>query len=216
MGIFNFKTMNKKAQIIIWIAIAAMTFMIKPTQAASNIQLESNDTLKLESAPFSMVNAVETKVAFHVGESKFDEKQNEASRRARALSSAANTANESNASSSTAYSLEQLRSFYSEAGTLYGIDPRLIEAVHQVETGKSSDCKKSYAGAIGPMQFLRSTFTHYSNGNICDARDAIFAAANLLAKNGAAQGDIRSALFSYNHSNSYVNKVIGVMDSIVR
>lgn len=208
--------MNRKAQTIIWIAITAMTFMIKPTQAASDIQLEKNDALKLESAPFSMVSAVETKVAFHIGESKFDEKQSEAAKKERALKTATKTAVEPSASASTTYSIEQLRSFYNEAGTLYGIDPRLIEAVHQVETGKSSDCKRSYAGAIGPMQFLRSTFAHYSDGNICDARDAIFAAANLLSKSGASQGDIRSALFSYNHSNSYVNKVIGVMDSIVR
>jgi membrane-bound lytic murein transglycosylase B len=206
--------MIRKTQITIWIAIAAMAFMIRPTQAASNIQLEKNDTLKLESAPFSMVSGVETKIAFHVSESAFDKKQTEEAKKLKALTAANQTSTKSVAAN--AYSIEQLRSFYNEAGTLYGIDPRLIEAVHQVETGKSCDCKNSSAGAIGPMQFLRSTFAHYSDGNICDARDAIFAGANLLAQSGAAQGDIRSALFSYNHSNSYVNKVIGVMDSIVR
>lgn len=192
-------------------AIAAMTFMIKPTQAATNDQLERNDTLKLESAAFSMVNAVDTKVVIKVGESQFTQKQKQ-----EALKTASKNLVSTPVASGAKYSIEQLRSFYNEAGNLYGIDPRLIEAVHQVETGKSCDCKNSSAGAIGPMQFLRSTFVHYSDGNICDARDAIFAGANLLAQSGAAQGDIRSALFSYNHSNSYVNKVIGVMDSIVR
>lgn len=203
--------MNRKTQIIIWMAIAAMTFMIKPTQAATNDQLERNDTLKLESAAFSMVNAVDTKVVIKVGESQFTQKQKQ-----EALKTASKNLVSTPVASGAKYSIEQLRSFYNEAGSLYGIDPRLIEAVHQVETGKSCDCKNSSAGAIGPMQFLRSTFVHYSDGNICDARDAIFAGANLLAQSGAAQGDIRSALFSYNHSNSYVNKVIGVMDSIVR
>lgn len=192
-------------------AIAAMTFMIKPTQAATNDQLERNDTLKLESAAFSMVNAVDTKVVIKVGESQFTQKQKQ-----EALKTGSKNLVSTPVASGAKYSIEQLRSFYNEAGSLYGIDPRLIEAVHQVETGKSCDCKNSSAGAIGPMQFLRSTFVHYSDGNICDARDAIFAGANLLAQSGAAQGDIRSALFSYNHSNSYVNKVIGVMDSIVR
>jgi soluble lytic murein transglycosylase-like protein len=187
--------MNRRAQTIVWIAIAAMTFMIKPVQAASSNQLEKNDTLKLESAAFSMVTSAQTKIAFEVGESQFDKTE-----KAKALKTATASADrsaESTSTVSTSYSIEQLRTFYSEAGAMYGIDPRLIEAVHQVETGKSSSCKRSSAGAIGPMQFLRSTFTHYSQGDICDARDAIFAAANLLAQSGAAQGDIRSALFSY-------------------
>jgi membrane-bound lytic murein transglycosylase B len=203
--------MNRKTQTIIWIAIAAMTFMIKPTQAATYYQSDKNNTLKIESVAFSMVNTTDTKVVIRVGESQFTQKQKQ-----EASKNTAKNLISTPVVSSMKYSIEQLRSFYDEVGSLYGLDPRLIEAVHQVETGKSCDCKKSYAGAIGPMQFLRSTFVHYSDGNICDARDAIFAGANLLSQNGAAQGDIKSALFSYNHSNTYVNKVIDVMNSIVR
>ncbi len=115
------------------------------------------------------------------------------------------------------YSLEQLRTLYREAANKFGIDWKLIEAVHQVETGKSTGgCKKSYAGATGPMQFMPSTFRHYANeGNdICSLRDSVFAGANLLAAGGADRGDIDSALFNYNHSRSYVELVKSVMNSI--
>lgn len=112
--------------------------------------------------------------------------------------------------------LNSLRVLYQEAASRYGIDWKLIEAVHQVETGKSAQCKKSYAGATGPMQFMPSTFRAYaySGANICDLKDSVFAAANLLASGGASEGDIDSALFNYNHSYSYVNKVKDVMNSI--
>jgi len=112
--------------------------------------------------------------------------------------------------------LGSLRAIYQEAASAHGIDWRLIEAVHQVETGKSAQCKKSYAGATGPMQFMPSTFRAYaqSGANICDLRDSIFAAANILAQSGASEGDIDSALYNYNHSNAYVKKVKSVMDSI--
>lgn len=119
--------------------------------------------------------------------------------------------------STPAYSLDDLRALYKEAAAKFDIDWKLIEAVHQVETGKSADtCKTSYAGATGPMQFMPSTFRAYKNegDNICGLRDSVFAAANLLASGGANRSDIDSALFNYNHSWSYVQKVKSVMNSI--
>ncbi len=116
-----------------------------------------------------------------------------------------------------AYSSDDLKALYKEAAAKFGIDWKLIEAVHQVETGKSIDtCKTSYAGATGPMQFMPSTFRTYKNegDNICGLRDSVFAAANLLASGGANRGDIDSALFNYNHSWSYVQKVKSVMNNI--
>ncbi|GLC89215.1 lytic transglycosylase domain-containing protein [Lysinibacillus piscis] len=38
--------------------------------------------------------------------------------------------------------------------------------------------------------------------------DAIFSAAHYLAKNGAADGKIEQAVFQYNHSDEYVEKVL--------
>jgi membrane-bound lytic murein transglycosylase B len=119
--------------------------------------------------------------------------------------------------SAVEYNLDQLRELYRAAASKFGIDWKLIEAVHQVETGKSTGgCTKSSAGATGPMQFLPSTFRHYANeGNdICALKDSVYAGASLLANGGADVGDIDSALYNYNHSMSYVNLVKSIMNSI--
>lgn len=41
-----------------------------------------------------------------------------------------------------------------------------------------------------------------------DVEDAIFSAANFLSKYGAANGDIRKAVYAYNHSEQYVEDVL--------
>lgn len=41
-----------------------------------------------------------------------------------------------------------------------------------------------------------------------DIEDAVFSAANYLAKSGAANGDIKQAVFQYNHSDEYVENVL--------
>ncbi|WP_325050506.1 lytic transglycosylase domain-containing protein [Falsibacillus albus] len=41
-----------------------------------------------------------------------------------------------------------------------------------------------------------------------DPEDAIYSAANYLAKNGAADGHIKKAVFAYNHSQRYVQEVL--------
>lgn len=48
-----------------------------------------------------------------------------------------------------------------------------------------------------------------------DLEDAIFAAANYLAANGAADGRIRDAVFAYNRADWYVEDVMGFADSYV-
>lgn len=119
-------------------------------------------------------------------------------------------------------SLEEKRAVYREVAGQYGIDPKVLESVHQVETGKSwGTNRKSYAGATGPMQFMPGTWRKYqTDGNgdgqasIHDPVDALHGAAKLLAANGAASGDVRRALYSYNHSQAYVNKVLRIADSI--
>lgn len=114
------------------------------------------------------------------------------------------------------------RALAQEAATKYGIDWKILEAVWQVETGKRWDTvTSSYAGAQGPMQFMPGTWSAYGqdgNGDgvadINNARDALYGAANYLAANGAASGDNYSALFAYNHADWYVQKVLGVANSI--
>ena len=111
---------------------------------------------------------------------------------------------------------------YKAAEAQYGVPWKLIQAVHYIETGCSdSGSKTSSAGAQGPMQFMPGTWRGYAvdaDGNgvadINNVTDAIFTGAKYLAAGGAAAGNINGALFNYNHSQSYVNKVLGVYNSI--
>lgn len=41
-----------------------------------------------------------------------------------------------------------------------------------------------------------------------DIEDAVFSAANYLSKYGAATGDIKKAVYQYNHSKKYVDDVL--------
>ena len=107
-------------------------------------------------------------------------------------------------------------SIYLEAGNKFGVPWQVIAAVHYVETGQSGDTQAvSSAGALGPMQFMQPTFNAYQQDgdndgvkNVSDVHDAIFTAAKQLAANGASQGNVRQALYNYNHSNAYVEKVL--------
>jgi hypothetical protein len=56
------------------------------------------------------------------------------------------------------------------------------------------------------MQFLPATWAIYGHGDIYRPRDAIFAAARLLAGHGAP-ASIGSALYAYNPSRLYVDAV---------
>lgn len=122
----------------------------------------------------------------------------------------------------TAPSQDVKRALVKEIAAKKSIDWRILEAVWQVESGKSWDSKvASYAGARGPAQFLTSTFRKYGedyNGDgvasIYSAEDSLAAAANLLSSAGLDRGDTRSALLSYNRANWYVAKVMRVADSI--
>jgi len=114
------------------------------------------------------------------------------------------------------------RAWAQQAAAAYGIDWKLLEAVWQIESGKSwYMTKSSYAGAQGPCQFMPGTwrgYAHDGNGdgikNVNDARDCLYGSAKLLAANGAASGDHRRALFAYNHSQHYVNTVLRIVASI--
>lgn len=102
---------------------------------------------------------------------------------------------------------EQLRSFFEEAEAASGIPWPYFAAIAAVETRMGRIQGDSSAGAQGPMQFLPATWAAYGNGgDIRDFRDSVLGAARLLVANGAP-GDMRSALYSYNHSDSYVQAV---------
>ncbi|MCQ6281087.1 bifunctional lytic transglycosylase/C40 family peptidase [Bacillus sp. EB600] len=49
-----------------------------------------------------------------------------------------------------------------------------------------------------------------------DIEDAIYSAANYLAKNGAAEGRLRDAVYAYNHADWYVEEVLGFAERYVK
>ena len=116
---------------------------------------------------------------------------------------------------------EQKRYLVQNIANQYEIDWKILEAIWQVESGKSWDrLVTSSDGAQGPMQFLPSTFRKYArdgdgdgSATIENSADALASAANLLQQNSSL-GDIDNGIFSYNHSISYVNRVKSIANSI--
>jgi cell wall-associated NlpC family hydrolase len=109
---------------------------------------------------------------------------------------------------------------YRTAGTEYGIGWNVLAAVGKIESdhgrgpGSGIRTGTNSAGAAGPMQFLAATWKafgvdgdHDGHTNVYDPADAIPAAARYLKHNGAP-GKIRTALFQYNHSGTYVDTVL--------
>jgi peptidoglycan hydrolase CwlO-like protein len=113
---------------------------------------------------------------------------------------------------------------YVEAAEEYGFaeDWYVLAAVGYVESNHGMNMGPSTAGAMGPMQFLPSTWETAGvdgNGdgvaNIMDPEDSIPAAAGYLQDGGAPE-DWYAALFTYNHADWYVKKVLGVAEAYRR
>ena len=113
---------------------------------------------------------------------------------------------------------------YRESAGMYGFgqDWYILAAVGKVESDHGENMGPSSAGAMGPMQFLPSTWETSGvdgNGdgtaNILDPEDAIPAAAGYL-KVGGAPHDWYRALYSYNHADWYVEKVLAVAEAYRR
>jgi hypothetical protein len=112
----------------------------------------------------------------------------------------------------------QLVPIYKAAAARYGVPWTLLAAINKVESDFGRNNGPSSAGALGPMQFEPATWKAYgvdANGdgvaNINDPVDAIYSAAHLLSANGAdsnvSSAGTQKAIFSYNHSSSYVKEV---------
>ncbi|MFI0453127.1 NlpC/P60 family protein [Actinomadura sp. 6N118] len=109
---------------------------------------------------------------------------------------------------------------YRAAGRAYGISWQILAAVGYVESrhGRGTDpgirSGRNHAGAMGPMQFLADSWRTFGvDGNhdrrriVYDPADAIPSAANYLRHHGAPT-NMKTALFAYNHSTSYVALVL--------
>jgi hypothetical protein len=72
--------------------------------------------------------------------------------------------------------------------------------------------------AVGPMQFLPSTWAAYGSdgdgdglSDVMNPADAMQGAARLLCANGGADtGRLPSAIWNYNHSDDYVRQVLAL------
>lgn len=103
---------------------------------------------------------------------------------------------------------------YQACGTEYGIPWTVLAAINRIETGFGTNLGTSYAGALGWMQFLDSSWRMFgvdANGDgIKDPYnpvDAICAAASYLKIAGYAD-DPRAAIFAYNHADWYVDDIL--------
>ncbi|CAA9458262.1 MAG: GH23 [uncultured Rubrobacteraceae bacterium] len=121
-------------------------------------------------------------------------------------------------------SRNQYMDLYRESAEAYGFGPDwyVLAAVGKVESNHGESMGPSSAGAMGPMQFMPSTWeTSGVDGdgdgvaNIMDPEDAIPAAASYL-KDGGAPQDWYRALYSYNHADWYVKKVLAVAEAYRR
>jgi soluble lytic murein transglycosylase-like protein len=95
----------------------------------------------------------------------------------------------------------------------------VLAAMGKVESDHGQNMGPSSAGAMGPMQFLPSTWAQYGldgNGdgeaNIMDPEDAIPAAASYLVTGGAPD-DWYAALYTYNRAGWYVRNVLRVAEA---
>lgn len=192
-----------------------------------------NTSLKLDTSKSYVLASDENKPDIKIGESEFDKKEREARELAEANrevvvreSTSARTSEavvSDNSTNNGTYDADDAtkHALAKKAASRYGIDWKILEAVWQVESGRTWNSQvTSYAGAQGPMQFMPGTWNKYAvdgNGDgIADvnyAEDAVYAGANLLAQAGAAEGDVDSALFSYNHAQWYVDMVKDVAAS---
>jgi Transglycosylase SLT domain len=106
--------------------------------------------------------------------------------------------------------------YYRQAQRRFQVGWHVLAAVNFVESAFGRLRSASWAGALGPMQFLPSTWRAYGlGGDVHEPHDAILGAANYLHASGAPR-DYRRALYAYNHSYSYVEAVLRYAERMKR
>jgi len=106
-----------------------------------------------------------------------------------------------------------------------GMSWTVLAAIGQIESGDGANNGPSSAGAVGPMQFLPSTWAEWGitafgepgPPNIMDPYDAVPSAARLLCAAGASTpAGVPGAIFAYNHASWYVAEVLALAREYAR
>jgi hypothetical protein len=101
-----------------------------------------------------------------------------------------------------------------------GLSWTVLAAIGEIESDDGQNMGPSSAGALGPMQFLPSTWQEWGIDafgeegppNIMDPYDAVPSAARMLCAAGAATGgtSLYDAIYDYNHADWYVREVLAL------
>ena len=114
-----------------------------------------------------------------------------------------------------------LMGLYRESAAKYcpGMSWTVLAAINEIESGDGANEGPSSAGALGPMQFLPSTWAEWGiDGfgppgppDITNPLDAVPSAARLLCAAGAGHtATLSGAIFAYNHATWYVDEVLAL------
>jgi membrane-bound lytic murein transglycosylase B len=108
--------------------------------------------------------------------------------------------------------VDTLLAHYAEAEQLTGIAWYWLAAIHLQETRMGRIEGISSAGAVGPMQFLPTTWSECCVGDPTVTRDAIIGAATYLMQSGGPE-DMAAAVYQYNPNDGYVAVVTAYAES---
>ena len=101
---------------------------------------------------------------------------------------------------------DELLGYYRDGEAQWGIDWEYLAAINLIETRMGRIEGVSSAGAVGPMQFLPTTWAECCEGDAADPADAIPGAARYLTIRGGPE-DMERAIWGYNNSDNYVAAV---------
>jgi membrane-bound lytic murein transglycosylase B len=108
---------------------------------------------------------------------------------------------------------DALMALYTEAESLTGVPWYWLAAIHLQETRMGRIVGVSSAGAVGPMQFLPTTWAECCTGDPLVTRDAIVGAAAYLV-HGGAPADMAAAIYQYNPNEGYVAVVTAYAENM--
>ncbi|MGI9614484.1 MAG: lytic transglycosylase domain-containing protein [Acidimicrobiales bacterium] len=101
---------------------------------------------------------------------------------------------------------DELIGYYREAEASTGVPWSILASINLIETRMGRIKGISTAGAVGPMQFLPTTWAECCDGDPTNHRDAINGAGRYLVQRGAER-NLDRAIFGYNNSDYYVAAV---------